>query len=782
MTLTPDERNALPANGGDQYNRLIFESSPYLLQHAANPVDWYPWGEAAFARARDEDKPVFLSVGYSSCHWCHVMEHESFEDAGIAAYLNEHCVPVKVDREERPDIDEVYMTATQLMSGRGGWPNSVWLMPDRRPWYCGTYFPPADRGGMPGFLNVLRQLQSWWTERREDVEAQADQLTEAIRRTMAATAQTGDGRTPDVKELTDLARGQWLSQYDGEHGGFGSAPKFPPHAALRFLLTLPPAERGERVERMLHHTLEAMALGGIHDVVGGGFHRYATDAEWVLPHFEKMLYDNAQLGWVYAEAAAQTGRPLYADTARGLFDWVLRDMTDELGGFTSALDADSGGEEGRFYVWTLAEIDAALPAEDAEPARALFHLTAEGNYRDEATGRRTGANILRLETTLGAHAEALGMPEAELRDRVAAIRERLLAVRESRVWPGLDDKVLTGWNGLMIGALARGAVALDEPRYREAAERAAGFLWDRQRVDGLLRRSWREGRGHIPAYLEDAAYLADGLIELYRATGESLWLERATTLAEEMLERFADPEGGGLYTTGPEHEDLPARSKDPLDQSVPSANGVAARVLSALGAETGETRWTEAGREIITTFAPIMEKAPTATATLLGAARSAVRPGPAAGAADGRALRWQSGPVEARLDGVPERVQPGEEFSIALVLEIEDRRHLTAADAKSDSLAAFRIEPVASGDGFEHLGTEYAASTRLTFPGMGDAIPAYVGKTVHIMKWKAPMTARRDPALTFRMTLQPCNDRVCERPRTHTWSVTLPLDNKKDSP
>jgi uncharacterized protein YyaL (SSP411 family) len=606
--LPPAEvRMHLPPDGGTNFNRLIHATSPYLLQHARNPVDWFPWGPEALEKAKREDKPIFLSVGYSACHWCHVMEHESFEDAAVAKLLNELCVPVKVDREERPDLDDLYMVATQIMTGRGGWPNSVWLLPDGRPWYAGTYFPREDRGGQPGFKTLLARLDEVWKSRRPDIEQQAAALTSAIQQNAAAAVSNAAPATrADLQATLEQALRALEEDYDPRHGGFGGAPKFPPHSTLRLLLAAHARDPQPGRLAMIQGTLDAMQAGGIHDHVGGGFHRYATDARWFLPHFEKMLYDNAQLARLYAEACRVTSNAAYAATARDTFDWVLRDMADPAGGFHSALDADSEGEEGRFYVWSRDQLEAVLGPEQADSFARAYGFTADGNYREEASGHATGANIPFL---------APGAPRPELADALRKLRE----ARAQRVWPARDDKVLTAWNGLMIGALAIGSRDLGEPRYLAAATRAAEFLLTRMRHEGRLLRSWRDGQAHIPAYLDDHAALVDALLDLHEVTNEPRWRDEALAVARAMVALFRDEQDGTFYFTAPDHEQLLTRSKDAFDQAAPSGNGLAARALIRLGRSLGARNWIEQGGDILRALRPAMQRSATGSGTLLEA-------------------------------------------------------------------------------------------------------------------------------------------------------------------
>ncbi|MBN2492720.1 MAG: thioredoxin domain-containing protein, partial [Planctomycetes bacterium] len=502
-------------------NRLVREQSPYLLQHAHNPVDWYPWEPEAFAAAAARDVPIFLSVGYSTCHWCHVMAHESFENLAIARLLNEHFVPVKVDREERPDIDEMYLGATQVLTGHGGWPNSVWLTPDRRPFFAGTYFPPEDRPDRPGFPTVLRRIAAWWATERRHVEAQADEVTDALRRMAGGSHMAGSGRAG--RERVAAALAELRRTFDPRHGGFGTRPKFPPHGALALLLHEFELTGDRELLGMVTRTLDGLRLGGIHDHVGGGFARYATDERWFLPHFEKMLYDNAQLARAYVDAWRLTGTEDYRRAAERTFMWVLREMRHGEGAFYSAWDADSEGEEGKFYLWRRAEVREALGTAEGELFCRVYGVSEAGNYCEEATGRRPGTNIVYLEQPLEATAAREGLAPAALQARMDDALEKLRAVRSRRVRPHLDDKVLASWNGLMIGSLAHGGRVLGEPRYVAAAAAAARFVLAHLRAGGRLRRSWRAGEAKLNAYLDDHVFLAHGLLDLHEATGEAVW-------------------------------------------------------------------------------------------------------------------------------------------------------------------------------------------------------------------------------------------------------------------
>ena len=587
-------------------NRLARETSPYLLQHANNPVDWFPWGPEAHAKARAEGKPIFLSIGYAACHWCHVMEHESFEDAQIAALLNEHFVSVKVDREERPDLDQIYMHAVQMIAGRGGWPMSMFLTPDLQPFYGGTYWPPRDNRGMPGFDRILHAVLEAWRERPEQVRETATQLTESVRRLEQWTAPADDALSVNTlwKAAAALER-----SFDHQHGGFGGAPKFPHPMDLRVLLRVWQRTGRDGVLAMVTKTLEKMAAGGIYDQLGGGFHRYSVDERWLVPHFEKMLYDNALLTPCYLEAYQATGNAEFATVARETLDYVLREMTGPDGGYYSTQDADSEGEEGKFYVWSADEVRAAL-GDAYERFAYVYDVTPEGNFE--------GHNILNRPKTWEQCTKILSRDEASLRAEMAECRAKLLAMREPRVRPGLDDKVLTSWNGLMIEAMALAGAVLDEPRYVASASRAATFLLQSMRTaDGVLAHSWRLGEARGAAFLDDYACLAAGLIALYETTFEEPWIDAAAQLLDYVLEHFRDPNGGGYYYTSDRHETLIARQKDVLDSSVPSGNSAAATALGKLGRLTGEASFAQAAEQTLRAAAGFLDQYPTGMGQML---------------------------------------------------------------------------------------------------------------------------------------------------------------------
>jgi uncharacterized protein YyaL (SSP411 family) len=541
-------------------NALANETSPYLLQHKDNPVDWLPWGEEALRRARDQQKPVLVSIGYSACHWCHVMEHESFEDPAVAELMNEHFVPIKVDREERPDVDAIYMDAVQAMTGHGGWPLNAFLTPDGVPFYAGTYFPPEPRHGLPSWKMVLEGVARAWDQQRDDIVDGAQRIVARLQATAHIQAPEAE---LDPASL-DAAVTALKRSYDAVNGGWGGAPKFPAASVIEFLL-----RRGER--EMALHTLRKMASGGIYDQVGGGFARYSVDARWIVPHFEKMLYDNALLARVYVHAFQVSGEPFFERVCRETLDWALRELRQEEGGFASALDADSEGVEGKFYVWRLEEVRAAL-GPLADTAIEHFGMTEAGNFE--------GANI---------PVRATSDPE-----QLDEIKAGLLAAREQRVRPGLDDKRLTAWNALMISALADAGAVLGEPRYTDAAVAAAEFILRDLRSDGRLLRTYNQGRAHLNAYLEDHAFLLEALLTLYEATFDPRWFGEARALTETLLERFADRERGGFFSTADDHEELIARRKDLEDTPIPSGGSSAAFGLLRLARLTGEARYEDA--------------------------------------------------------------------------------------------------------------------------------------------------------------------------------------------
>jgi uncharacterized protein YyaL (SSP411 family) len=645
-------------------NRLIGETSPYLLQHAHNPVDWYPWGPEALERARAEDKPILLSIGYAACHWCHVMAHESFEDPETAAQMNEHFVCVKVDREERPDLDGIYMDAVQAMTGQGGWPMTVFLTPDGGPFYAGTYYPKLDRPGMPSFRRVLAAVADAWTRRRDDVRRQGDQVVQVLAAQSGALGGDGDGQlgAETLRQAFEGLKGA----FDPAWGGFGQAPKFPQPMTLEFLLRC--HLRGfDGALDMARLTLDRMAAGGIFDQVGGGFHRYSTDGRWLVPHFEKMLYDNALLVRLYTHAWQLTGDDRYRRVAGRTADYLLRELRHADGGFFSSQDADSEGVEGRFFVWSFQELTGIA----GEPVARHLGATPEGNWE--------GSNVLWTPQPAGEELEA----------QVDAVLPRLFEAREARVHPATDDKVLAAWNGLAISALAEAGRSFGEPRYLDAAAAAASFVLEALTGgQGRLLRSWREGRAGGPGYLDDHACMAEACLTLYETTFDLRWLREARRLAGAMVELFADPGGDGFYQTGRDAEQLVVRPRELFDNAVPAGSSVAAEVLQRLGRLTGDQDWEQAGLAALRPVLGVLGRAPTGFGHALGAADFAL----------------------ARVREVAIVGQPGAADTDALLAEVwgtyQPNRVLAAA-APGDAAAQGEVPLLADRPALEGRATAY---------------------------------------------------------------------------
>jgi uncharacterized protein YyaL (SSP411 family) len=739
-------------------NRLANERSPYLLQHARNPVDWYPWGAEAFEKAKREDKPVFLSVGYSSCHWCHVMEHESFEDEEVARLLNDGFVSIKVDREERPDVDDVYMRVTQLLTGSGGWPMTVFMTPDKRPFFAGTYFPKTARYGQPSFTRLLEEIAKTWRTRRADVERSADEIAAAASAPARPAAEAGPAKASEMRldaSLVKLVGAAMERRFDERQGGFGHAPKFPPHHALRLFLS---AAAGEGERRMALVTLDKMAAGGLHDQVGGGFHRYSTDDEWLVPHFEKMLYDNAMLVRAYVDAFEATGKPCYRRIAEDTLAWVAREMTDPEGGFYSALDADSEGEEGKYYVWTPTETAQVL-GERAAAFDAYYDITARGNWE--------GKSIPRV---LGDYDEA---------PRFERERALLLEARRRRVAPGLDDKVLASWNGLMIGALARAAAVLKDERYGAAAEKAARFLLASMRTgDGGLFRSWRRGVAGGEGYLDDYAYAADGLLDLFEATGDARWREAAEGLADRMLRDFADERQGGFFSTSTRHERLLFRQSEAFDGALPSDNGVAARVLARLalraGAAKGGDRYGAAADRTIRAFTGLLGRGAPAMLTLVGAIAVRGEVGAVTLPAEPVVM---TGPdpvsVTAALAG---KAAPGKKLVAVVTLVIAPGFHVNADDPGLDYLVPTRVAvlpgevPIAAGVPFYPVAVErrvaFADAPVRLFEGRAE-----IRVPLEVAAGAAPAVG----ALRLQVKYQACDETRCLAPVERVVEVPVEI-------
>jgi len=608
-------------------NRLAQETSPYLLQHAYNPVDWFPWSPEALQQARELNRPILLSIGYSSCHWCHVMERESFENEQIAGLMNQDFVCIKVDREERPDLDEIYMQATLAMNqGQGGWPMTVFLTPEQEPIFAGTYFPPTDRWGRPGFATVLRKVADLWQKDAGSLRRQATHLTEQLKQAMRTVSAMAVGEAEMEAAVT-----QFAETFDARHGGFGSAPKFPPATGLSFLLRRYHKSKDSQALTMVRRTLDAMAAGGIYDQIGGGFARYSTDDRWLVPHFEKMLYDNALLARVYAEGYNLTGEATYRRIAAETLDYILREMTAPEGGFYSATDADSEGVEGKFFVWTPDDVRAALQAarpkpdasaaaEDSRRICAYYDIIPTGNWHEPVAqeGDHGPRSIPHVPRSLDDVASELGIHPDELRRTIERTRPVLYEARRQRVPPGLDDKILTSWNGMMISAMAEASRVLGEGRYRRAAEAAADFLLKTMRKpDGGLLRTYRAGKAHLAACLDDYAYLAEGLIDLYEAGAHERYLREAVRLAERIVSDFSDEEQGGFFTTAKDHEQLIVRTKEGPDGAIPSGNAVAASVLARLASHYGREDFREAAVRAIRAYGSQISRYPRAFAKSL---------------------------------------------------------------------------------------------------------------------------------------------------------------------
>lgn len=586
-------------------NRLIHETSPYLLQHAHNPVDWNAWNPEALERARREDKPILLSIGYSACHWCHVMEKESFEHEAIAKLMNDNFVNIKVDREERPDLDTIYMNSVQMMTGHGGWPMTVFLTPDGVPFYGGTYYPPMDRGGMPGFPRILISIAEAYREKRDDIAKSAESVLVELKRLDSLKPQESELGP----EILDGAANNLLRMLDPDDGGFGRAPKFPPSMTLSFLLRQHHRTGQQEVLNAVELTLDKMANGGMYDQLGGGFHRYSVDAKWLVPHFEKMLYDNALLARIYLDAYLVTGKEFYKRIATETLDYVRREMLDASGGFYSSQDADSEGEEGLFFIWSPQEVTALLGDEDAKLFCRYFDVSEYGNFE--------GRSILHVDEDAAVIAKVLGVSVERLNQTIERGKTILFEAREKRIKPFRDEKMLTAWNGLMLRSFAEAARVLDRSDYLEIAVNNADFLLTELKRDGRLLRTHKNGESKLNAYLEDYAYLADGLLALYEATFDVRWFEEARALIQTMLEQFWDHEDGAFFFTSADHETLITRTKDFYDNAIPGGNSVAAHLLIRLSLLTGDENYRQKTEQILKLLKPAMMRSPSAFGHLL---------------------------------------------------------------------------------------------------------------------------------------------------------------------
>jgi uncharacterized protein YyaL (SSP411 family) len=588
-------------------NRLINETSPYLLQHAYNPVDWFGWGDEAFEKAKSEDKPILLSIGYSACHWCHVMEHESFEDPETALLMNENFVCIKVDREERPDVDQIYMNYIQVTNGHGGWPLNVFLTPDQIPFFGGTYFPPVNRHNMPSFQRILLSVAEAYRKKRAELLASATEVLSEMRRIGLTESGTGNLSA----DILDSAFLSFTRSFDTTNGGFGQAPKFPPSMALEFLLHYHYRTKDEKALEMVEKTCRKMANGGMYDQLGGGFHRYSVDAVWLVPHFEKMLYDNAQLAQIYLHVYQATKDDFYKRIAIETLEYIKREMLDSNGGFYSAQDADSEGVEGKFFVWTLDEIEEILGAEDARLFGYHFDVSEQGNFEE--------ANILNVRQSVKESAEQLKVTPEELDESLVRSKQKLFVEREKRIKPLRDEKILTAWNGLMLSAFAQASAILERKDYLEIAKKNADFILENLQNDQLLLRTYKDGRAKLNAYLEDYANFADALLELFQVSGETKYLREAKRLADLMLQEFWDENGGGFYFTGNSHEELVLRSKDFYDNATPAGNSVATALLLKLSKILGDENYEKYGVTILRLVSSQVRRYPQAFGRILSA-------------------------------------------------------------------------------------------------------------------------------------------------------------------
>lgn len=720
--------------GNRQANRLIDAPSPYLRQHAYNPIDWFEWGEEAFEKARRENKPVFLSVGYSTCHWCHVMERESFENTVIADILNARFVAIKVDRERRPDVDETYMLATQLITGGGGWPNSVFLTPDRKPFYAGTYYPPDQ------FKEILSQVAGYWLRERDTLLSDAERMADAINTIMTRRVEARD-ITPEVmKTMSESV----LKEFDADYGGFGPAPKFPQESVLLFLLRLAEKDGNEDALKAVSKTLHAILNGGITDHVGGGFHRYAVDRKWVVPHFEKMLYNQALLTLALVRAHRLTGDRRFASGARRTLDYVLEDLTGPNGGFYSARDADSEGEEGTFYVWTEEQIDKALNSEDATFAKKAFGVTFEGNFEN-------GTTVLNFSRMPERIAQDMGLSEKEFDARIAGIARQLAKVRSAREAPHRDEKILTAWNGMMIAAFAEAAGVLGDPKYKDAALAAAGFIWEHMQKDGKISRTWFEGKVSLDGSQEDYAFLANGFIALFDLTGDRAWLQRAETLVATMVEAFRDEQAGDYYMTA--SAGTFSRAKVRTDAGTPSGNAAALEAFAKLSRRTTTPDHRINAEALLAALSGLVASSPASNAYFLMAGDTFIR----GDAGDRRFLA--RGVVDARVS----IDRTGEKLSVAL--RIADGWHINSSKPLED----FFIPTALAIDGHDDASISYP-SHRLAKLGFHDSDVAVYDNEVEV---RAVLPGKPGSHVVAQLTIQACSDTICLEPETAEFRIPL---------
>ena len=758
-------------------NKLVNETSPYLLLHAHNPVDWYPWGAEALERARTEDKPIFLSVGYSTCYWCHVMERKVFANPQIAAMMNEMYINIKVDREERPDLDEIYMTATQIMTRGGGWPNSVFLTPDLHPFYAGTYFPPADSHGRPGFPRVLKALHDHWVNQRDDVIEHGMKITEVIRQATGGALSETNESLPEGK-LVSSAIEFLRSTYSPAYGGFGDAPLFPSPTNLELLLSEYDFAEDEQLLEMVTHTLDMMAYGGIYDQIGGGFHRYSVDSRWLVPHFEKMLYDNAQLAKVYLLAYQRTRKPLYRRVAEEIFEFVFREMTSPEGGFYSAIDAETDTEEGKYYVWTQEEIRDVLGRRKSTLLMKVYGVTKGPNFE--------GKNILYLPTPIANAAKAEGKSEEELLAQLEPLKAQLLNAREKRERPLLDTKVIVNWNGLMIDAFALGYEVIKDARYRYAAEQAAIFILEKMKnPDGGLMHTYRDGVLKYDGYLDDYAFLVRGLLGLYQATNDKRWLNEARDLTDTMVGLFWDDADGAFYFTLEGAEHLLVRTKKPYDSAIPSGNAVAANNLLTIAALTGERNYLKLAEKTLGAFAGMMSKssggfmhmllaanrylaedwtAPQDTPSFVSALRNQQLRLPSADSPLTSGAEIVTAAASLKSGG---KITWSHPFEVEIHLEIAEGWHVNANPASQDMLIPTTVSLNADAPATV-VSVNYPEGDIAHFDFSEVSLSVYEGKIAILMKLQLKSGASYENAFPLELELhyQACNDQICLQPTT----------------
>jgi uncharacterized protein YyaL (SSP411 family) len=746
----------LQSDKAERQNRLIFEKSPYLLQHAHNPVDWHPWGDEAFSKAKKDQKPVFLSIGYSSCHWCQVMEAESFEDQEVADLLNEHFVSIKVDREERPDIDHIYMVVCQSMTGSGGWPLTIIMTPEKKPFFAGTYFPKQAKLGRPGLMEILSQTAGLWENQRERLLDAGEQVADMVG-SFSSAAQPGQLTASNIEEVYLLLQ----SSFDGRYGGFGQAPKFPGAHNLSFLLRWWKRSGEENALEMVEKTLDAMWRGGMHDKVGFGFHRYSTDALWLVPHFEKMLYNQALLARAYLKGWQLSGKSQFIRVAKGTLDYVLRDMTSPEGGFYSATDADSEGREGTFFLWSDKQIKQVLSPRQEKLAMAVFGITRSGNFE--------GSNILAIAEPWEVVAKSLGLGVKQLWKELDDLLRILRKVREERVHPYRDEKIVTAWNGMMISTLAYAADVLNDSRYREAAISAAEFIWENNRkTTGELWRTHLHGNSSIEASQEDYAYYAEALLQLYDITGERLWLERAIEITDEMIRQFMDQESGGFYMSRNEGPGSLGRMKESSDNAIPSGNSVALRVLQKLSIRTPEQKYSKMANALLQEFSPAIDKHPRSYSYMLLATNALL---------NGEIGAHQyAGMGNIAIHGTARKMS-GDSIIVILKVSIQNGWHINSDRPLQEELIATCLQLGNETTGWNLKRVTYPEPVNRKLGFLRDEMSLYEGD-VEIVAELVNDATSSSTSLPINLQLQTCSDKVCLAPETVSLNIShVNLDN-----